>query len=166
MSFSAPEGDCKQNTLFIALCQRCGQPDQQQGRRIPPFILERAFSIRIFLVSAFLPDVTQQIHSLRASGVISLHAVLVVRLEAIAFCRSGGSLCTIYLFKYLLATLSANEGNIMNTVAISNRINTIFSRVRLLSFSGIVRTIKIPMMPKRTDAQTNTRAAIFCIVSV
>ncbi len=55
------------------LCQRCIHPAQQQGRRMPPFIFESAFSIRISRVSAFLPLVTQQIHSLRASGVMSSH---------------------------------------------------------------------------------------------
>src|SRR6186997_2378723 len=52
---------------------RCVQPIQQQGLRMPPLSFESAFLIRIFLVSTFLPDVTQQIHSLRASGVISSH---------------------------------------------------------------------------------------------
>lgn len=38
---------------------------------MPEDNLEIAFLIRITLVSALLPEVTQQIHSLRASGVMS-----------------------------------------------------------------------------------------------
>jgi hypothetical protein len=48
-------------------------PAQQQGRRIPLLSFEIAFFMRMFRVSDFLPDVTQHIHSLRASGVISFH---------------------------------------------------------------------------------------------
>lgn len=40
---------------------------------MPPLIFDSAFAIRIPRVSAFLPDVTQQTHSLRARGVISSH---------------------------------------------------------------------------------------------
>ena len=70
------------------------QPAQQQGRRIPPLSFERPFLIRISLVSAFLPDVTQQIHSLRASGVISSHAAFAVVSDISAFRKSVGTLCT------------------------------------------------------------------------
>jgi len=42
---------------------------------MPLFILDMAFSIRICRVSAFLPLVTQQIHSLRAKGVMSSQSV-------------------------------------------------------------------------------------------
>jgi hypothetical protein len=68
------------------------QPAQQQGRRMPPFIFERAFPIRIFLVSALAPEVTQQIHSFRARGVISSHSFLTAGEEAIASLKSEGSL--------------------------------------------------------------------------
>src|SRR3989344_7537109 len=70
------------------------QPAQQQGLRIPPLSFESAFSIRIPLVSAFLSDVTQQIHSLRASGVISSHVVRTAGEEVMAFRKSSGILCT------------------------------------------------------------------------
>ena len=49
--------------------------------------------MRIPLVSAFLPDVTQQIHSLRASGVISSHTVRAADVEIMAFRKSSGILC-------------------------------------------------------------------------
>jgi hypothetical protein len=71
------------------------QPGQQQGLRIPPFIFESAFPMRILLVSSFLPDVIQQIHSLRARGVISSQRANTVGEEAIAFRKSAGSLCTV-----------------------------------------------------------------------
>ena len=53
--------------------------------------------MRIFLVSAFLPDITQQIHSLRASGVILPHTAFAALEEARAFRRSAGILCTTLL---------------------------------------------------------------------
>ena len=73
--------------------QRCPQPAQQQGRRMPPFSFESAFSMRIPLVSAFLPEMTQQIHSLRASGVRSSHTVRAFGSEVKAFLKSSGTLC-------------------------------------------------------------------------
>ena len=53
--------------------------------------------MRIFLVSAFLPDITQQIHSLRASGVILPHTAFAAPEEVSAFRKSAGMLCTILL---------------------------------------------------------------------
>jgi hypothetical protein len=47
----------------------------------------------MFLVSAFLPDVTQQIHSLRASGVVASQVAFDAGEEARAFRKSSGSLC-------------------------------------------------------------------------
>src|SRR3989344_4108618 len=81
-------------------------PAQQQGLRIPPRSFESAFLIRILLVSAFLPDVTQQIHSLRASGVISSHTARAAGIEIIARRKSAGSLCTTPVASaFLLITL-------------------------------------------------------------
>ena len=57
---------------------------------MPPESFEIAFSIRIFRVSAFLPDVTQQIHSLRASGVMSRHVACARGEDVSAFWRSDG----------------------------------------------------------------------------
>src|SRR3989344_531683 len=95
--------------------QRCGQPTQQHGLRIPPLSFEIPFLIRIFLVSAFLPEVTQQIHSLRASGVMSSHTARAAGAAVIAFRKSPGIVCTtppaspfliIWLFyQILLCTL-------------------------------------------------------------
>jgi hypothetical protein len=46
-----------------------------------------------FLVSGFLTEIVQQIHSLRESGVMSSHAARAARSEARAVRRSAGSLC-------------------------------------------------------------------------
>jgi hypothetical protein len=46
------------------------------------------------LVSGFLTEITQQIHSLRASGVISSHFARAAGSEMRTFRRSAGKLCT------------------------------------------------------------------------
>jgi len=70
------------------------QPAQQHGLRIPPPSFESAFLIRIPRVSAFLPEMTQHIHSLRASGVISSHSARTLGAEAMALRKSSGIACT------------------------------------------------------------------------
>ena len=61
---------------------------------MPLRILSRPTAIRCFLVSSFLADVTQQIHSLRASGVLSAHTILTAASDAIAWPKSAGVRCT------------------------------------------------------------------------
>jgi hypothetical protein len=61
---------------------------------MPPLSFESAFLIRISLVSAFLPEMTQQIHSLRARGVISSHTARASGTEVRVFRKSAGILCT------------------------------------------------------------------------
>src|SRR5579863_8532769 len=46
------------------------------------------------LVSGFLTEITQQIHSLRASGVISSHFARAAGSEMRTFRKSAGKLCT------------------------------------------------------------------------
>ena len=70
------------------------QPAQQQGLRFPSISSVRVLSIRWLLVSAFLADSIQQIHSLRASGVISSHAARAAPEEVRTFRKSVGTLCT------------------------------------------------------------------------
>src|SRR3989338_4516746 len=70
------------------------QPAQQQGRRIPLLSFDSALLILMPLVSLFLPEVTQQIHSLRASGVISCHTESAFESEIRAFRKSAGNVCT------------------------------------------------------------------------
>lgn len=84
---------------------RCGQPAQQQGRRMPPDSFEIPFVIRIPLVSAFFPDVIQQIHSLRASGVMSSQ-VACAGLEAVsAFRKSAGRVCAAPVVPFFITQL-------------------------------------------------------------
>ena len=45
---------------------RCGQPGQQHGRRIPSLSSEHTLFTCCRLVSSFLTEMVQQIHSLRA----------------------------------------------------------------------------------------------------
>ena len=80
--------------LDVFLSQRWGQPAQQHGRRIPWRILSRPTAIRWVLVSSFLAEVTQQIHSLRASGVISVQTLFTIESESMAFLKSAGRVCT------------------------------------------------------------------------
>jgi hypothetical protein len=48
--------------------------------------------MRRFLVSSFLADVTQQIHSFRASGVIAAQRLFAAASDSMAFRKSDGSL--------------------------------------------------------------------------
>lgn len=72
---------------------RCTQPYQQQGRRIPPLSSEHTRSTCSRRFSGCLTEKTQQIHSLRASGVISSHAVSALESEAKALRKSAGRSC-------------------------------------------------------------------------
>jgi hypothetical protein len=61
-----------------------------------PFrILSRPTSIRRCLVSSFLADVTQHIHSLRANGVMLAHTPATMGSDSIASRKSAGILCTV-----------------------------------------------------------------------
>jgi hypothetical protein len=73
---------------------RCEQPGQQHGRRIPSLSSEHTLSTCCRLVSSFLTEMVQQIHSLRASGVMSSQAASAFASDASAFRRSAGRLCT------------------------------------------------------------------------
>jgi hypothetical protein len=77
--------------------QRWMQPGQQQGLRIPSLSSERTLSTCCFLVSGFLTEMVQQIHSLRASGVISSHFARAAGSVVSAFRKSAGTLCTVPL---------------------------------------------------------------------
>lgn len=59
--------------------------------------------MRRFLVSSFFADVTQQIHSLRASGVMSAHTFFTIESDSIALRRSVGILCTMPVARSLVA---------------------------------------------------------------
>jgi hypothetical protein len=66
-------------------------PIQQQGLRIPERIFDIPTSMRCERVSALAPAVTQQIHSLRASGVMSSHNACTFLSDKIARFKSVGS---------------------------------------------------------------------------
>jgi hypothetical protein len=70
------------------------QPAQQQGRRLPLESSVRALSTRQLRVCGFLAYTIQHSHSLRASGVISSHAVCAATAEIRTFFKSAGILCT------------------------------------------------------------------------
>lgn len=57
---------------------------------MPLRILSSPTAMRFFLVSSFLAEVTQQIHSLRASDEISAQTMLTAASEAIAAPKSAG----------------------------------------------------------------------------
>ena len=61
---------------------------------MPLRILSRPTVMRRILVSSFFAEVTQQIHSLRASGVISAHTFFTSGSDAIAWRKSAGMLWT------------------------------------------------------------------------
>src|ERR1700722_18261924 len=69
-------------------------PIQQQGRRIPSLSSLRTLSTCCILVSGFLTEIVQHIHSLRASGVRSSQAASASASAVIASSRSSGSSCT------------------------------------------------------------------------
>jgi hypothetical protein len=83
-----------QARITIENVHRCGQPGQQHGRRIPSLSSEHTLSTCCRLVSSFLTEMVQQIHSLRASGVMSSQAASAFASDASAFRRSAGRLCT------------------------------------------------------------------------
>lgn len=80
---------------LTALSVRCMQPAQQHGRRWPLCILSRITTRCRARVSGFATVIAQQIHSLRASGVILSQTALIFESATIAFCISAGSLCAV-----------------------------------------------------------------------
>ena len=82
------------NHIFIYL-ERWMQPAQQHGRRLPAARFSRAILILRFLVSDFLADSIQHIHSLRASGVISSHTENAAGAATRISCRSAGIWWTV-----------------------------------------------------------------------
>jgi hypothetical protein len=81
---------CTEGLMDLSL--RWVQPIQQQGRRILPRILLKPTAICFSLVASCFTVITQQIHSLRASGVISAHSFFTLGSELIALLKSAGNL--------------------------------------------------------------------------
>ena len=73
------------------LLQRWGHPGQQHGLRMPPCILSIPTLIRRSRVASCFAEVAQQIHSFRASGVMSRHRLWALAFDSMAFRKSAGS---------------------------------------------------------------------------
>jgi hypothetical protein len=71
---------------------------------MPSISSEHTRSTCCFLVSSFLTEVVQQIHSLRASGVMSSHAACAAGEARSAFLKSAGNACTVPLESAFFAT--------------------------------------------------------------
>lgn len=89
----SPTSTTARSAITPPNAHRCGQPGQQHGRRIPSLSSEHTLSTCCRLVSTFLTEMVQQIHSLRASGVMSSQAASAFASDASAFRRSAGRLC-------------------------------------------------------------------------
>lgn len=97
---------------------RWTQPYQQHGRRIPSLSSERTRRICSRRTSGCFTETTQQIHSLRASGVRSSHIAKALESDVRAFRKSAGNACAtppeiflvIYIFTpYLLKIFLFNS---------------------------------------------------------
>ena len=124
------------HSILYVKTHRCGQPAQQHGRRIPLRILSRPTSMRRFLVSACLADITQQIHSLRARGVISPHTSFTIGSDVIALEKSTGILCTpvrnTFVLLFVILVLSSAIGYFIRTCVKSfpsAEVRTVFERM-------------------------------------
>src|SRR3989344_1288152 len=71
--------------------------------------------MRIPRVSSFLPEITQQIHSFRASDVMSSHTAWAGLAEAMAFRKSLGNLCGGSVVKILLLVINSYYHKISRT---------------------------------------------------
>jgi hypothetical protein len=89
-----PASKVPRQTSRLANSSAVRQPGQQHARRIPSFSSEHTRSICCFLGSGFFTEMTQQIHSLRASGVMSSHFARAAESEMRAVRKSGGTVCT------------------------------------------------------------------------
>lgn len=73
---------------------RCLHPGQQQGRRWPASSSSWVLRMRRCRVTSCFASSTQQMNSLRASGVMSRHAASAAAFASNASRKSAGSLCT------------------------------------------------------------------------
>src|SRR6516162_8085733 len=107
----------------------------------------RVLSIRRFLVSGFLAERTQQIHSLRASGVISSHAACAAGSEPRTSRKSAGNLC----MTPLASCLAAGRFSVWAIVLIDSESRGVFHRLipRLAPFVQIVFARVSEQLPAR-----------------
>lgn len=153
------------------LTYRCGQPGQQQGRRWPSDRFSQPCLMRLSLVADFLAEVIQQIHSLRARGVMSRQ---VSRAEGVAFSavlRSSGrswttpaGICFKDKKRSLSAAAQANffaAAQVDFSAAAHADFAVVMSRSTLISISSsswiLARAARMPMMETGLPFSTATR---------
>jgi len=96
---------------YLPVRSRCLHPGQQQGRRMPSSSSSWVRRMRRFRVTSCLASSTQQMNSLRASGVMSFHAASTSELAISASRRSAGKLCTTPPgTRWLLTAASVTRG--------------------------------------------------------
>ncbi len=99
----------------------------------------------MFLVSAFLPEVTQQIHSFRASGVISSHSFFTPAEEAIDLRKSDGSVCGV--LEVVMVIIIIAQLNFSPVSQIIARRHSQFSRPRLVVSSVDETSLRLHKTP-------------------
>jgi hypothetical protein len=119
---------------------RWGQPAQQQGLRIPSFSSLRTLSILRRLVSGFLASSIQQIHSLRASGVMASHSASAALSAVRVLRKSSGTLCTTpvaisFLDIIILSTLLLEHVTVVHYLV--SAAGTFPSKMHLASLGAI-----------------------------
>ena len=140
--------------------QRWGQPGQQQGRRIPSLSSVRTRSMCCLLVSGLLTEMTQQIHSLRASGVISSHFARATGSEMRTFRKSAGTACTapretallvmdfsLYPIGVVLVRVVGNS----SITGIGEELPVIRPGIRLMESYSRLQLSSLGLGPNRTD---------------
>ena len=88
---SAPKAVVRGSELFSAM--RTSGPAARSAHAFSHFIKTDYYAR--FLVSSFLADVTQHIHSLRAGGVMLAHTFVTIGSDSIAFRKAIGILWTV-----------------------------------------------------------------------
>jgi hypothetical protein len=144
--------------------QRCGQPGQQHGLRVPPRILSRPTSMRRFLVSSFLADVTQQIHSFRASGVRAAQRLFTAASDSMALRKSDGSLWIAPPATALVVMRQLRRASCRRTPALTGRrgAKRRGNRKRYACSGPVERVVRRRHFRRPRGPQTSGRCASRC----
>jgi hypothetical protein len=145
----------------LTILELAGTSGPTTGASFSILKLERPHSIRRLLVSAFLADSIQHIHSLRASGVISSHAVHACGSDVSAFLKSAGTSCTTPLEIFLcgIDKLSFRKAQSREDLLLSKECGSfghIASPVEA-SFCLYSRSLPLPSLAKLTRILLNAR---------
>ena len=122
---------------FLALTLRWGHPGQQQGRFLPFFKSSCSRSRCSCLVSFFFTIVTQQIHSLRASGVRFSQRAWTSLCLFKTNCRSLGIRCLKSVFAFIVAI------NFIITKPARNIVSRASSKIHRQKFRSLIWVIFI-----------------------